>query len=117
MLATTPRAPSRRKAPTPDADRFYEVAADIFRVMAAPTRLKIISQLCEGEKNVGELLALVQTTQPNISQHLHTLFKSGIVGRRREGVQIYYFIANERVVDLCRSLCGVIAAEAKVPHP
>jgi ArsR family transcriptional regulator len=89
----------------------------MFRVMSAPTRLKIISHLCEGEKNVSELIALIKTTQPNISQHLNTLHQAGIVGRRRAGVQIYYHIANDRIVALCRSLCGIVSAEAQIPHP
>ena len=100
-----------------DQDRMFALAAEMFRVMSAPTRLKIISHLCEGEKNVSELIALIKTTQPNISQHLNTLHQAGIVGRRREGVQIYYRIANDRIVALCRSLCGIVSAEAQIPHP
>jgi ArsR family transcriptional regulator len=100
-----------------DQDRMFALAAEMFRVMSAPTRLKIISHLCEGEKNVSELIALIKTTQPNISQHLNTLHQAGIVGRRREGVQIYYHIANDRIVALCRSLCGIVSAEAQIPHP
>jgi ArsR family transcriptional regulator len=100
-----------------DQDRMFALAAEMFRVMSAPTRLKIISHLCEGEKNVSELIALIKTTQPNISQHLNTLHQAGIVGRRRAGVQIYYHIANDRIVALCRSLCGIVSAEAQIPHP
>lgn len=105
-------APAQSIEPlTEDVDRLFELAAETFRVMSSPTRLKIINQLCAGEKNVGQLLALVQTTQPNMSQHLNTLYKAGIVGRRREGVQVHYRIVNPQVVALCRALCGAIAAE------
>ncbi len=107
----------KQPLPDHDPDRVFELAAGMFRVMSAPTRLKIISHLCEGEKNVSELIALIKTTQPNISQHLNTLHQAGIVGRRREGVQIHYHIANDRIVALCRSLCGIVAAEAQIPHP
>ena len=75
-------------------DSVFESAAELFRAMAAPVRLKIISVLCNGEKNVTELLASIATTQPNMSQHLNTLYQAGVLGRRREGVSIYYFIAN-----------------------
>ena len=93
------------------SDQVFELAAEVFRVMSAPMRLKIISALCQGEKNVGELLAHVPTTQPNMSQHLNTLYKAGVLGKRREGVQIYYRIINERVVSLCRVVCTQIAME------
>lgn len=79
--------------------------------MSAPMRLKIISSLCNGEKNVGELLGEVNTTQPNMSQHLNTLYKAGVLGKRRDGVQIYYRIVNDRVVSLCRAVCTQIAME------
>lgn len=94
-----------------EADQVFELAAEVFRVMSAPMRLKIISALCNGEKNVGQLLAEIRTTQPNMSQHLNTLYQAGVVGKRREGVQIYYRIINERVVSLCRVVCTQIAME------
>jgi ArsR family transcriptional regulator len=95
-----------------DSEEVFEKAADIFRVMSAPMRLRIISALCNGEKNVGDLLAEIDTTQPNMSQHLNTLYQAGVVGKRREGVQIYYRIINDRVVTLCRAVCVQIASES-----
>ena len=95
-----------------ESDEVFELAAEVFRVMSAPMRLKIISALCNGEKNVGQLLEEISTTQPNMSQHLNTLYKSGVLGRRRDGVQIYYRIINERVVTLCRAVCTQIAIES-----
>ncbi|HPK31934.1 metalloregulator ArsR/SmtB family transcription factor [Ottowia sp.] len=94
-----------------ESDQVFELAAEVFRLMSAPMRLKIISALCNGEKNVGELLQEIHTTQPNMSQHLATLYQAGVLGKRREGVQIYYRITNERVVTLCRAVCTQIASE------
>ncbi len=104
---------------TSDADRLalaesqeiFEKAAEIFRVMAAPMRLRIISCLCNGEKNVSELLLEIDTTQPNMSQHLNTLYQAGVLAKRRDGVQIYYRIINQQVVSLCRAVCTQIAVE------
>ena len=93
------------------SDQVFHDAAKTFRVMAAPLRLKIISALCQGEKNVGELLQSIDTTQPNMSQHLNTLYRAGVLGKRRDGVQIYYRIIDERVAQLCRTVCLQIASE------
>jgi DNA-binding transcriptional ArsR family regulator len=95
-----------------ESDEVFEMAAEIFRVMSAPMRLKIISCLCNGEKNVSQLLEEIDTTQPNMSQHLNTLYQAGVIGRRREGVQIFYRIINDRVVTLCRAVCTQIAIES-----
>jgi DNA-binding transcriptional ArsR family regulator len=98
--------------PGTESEEVFEKAAEVFRVMSAPMRLRIISALCHGEKNVGELLAEINTTQPNMSQHLSTLYQAGVLGKRREGVQIYYRIVNESVVSLCRAVCVQIASES-----
>ena len=81
-------------------------AASQFAVLSAPMRLHVISSLCHVEKNVGQLLADVPTTQPNLSQHLATLYSAGFVRKRRQGNQIYYAIADERIVRICQLMCG-----------
>ena len=104
----------KQEAPPPiESDEVFESAAEVFRVMSAPMRLKIISCLCNGEKNVSELLQEINTTQPNMSQHLNTLYQAGVLGKRRDGVQIYYRIINDRVVTLCRAVCTQIAIESE----
>src|SRR5690349_22054213 len=103
-----------KEAAVVESDEVFEMAAEVFRVMSAPMRLKIISSLCNGEKNVSELLGEIDTTQPNMSQHLNTLYQAGVLGKRRDGVQIYYRIINDRVVTLCRAVCTQIAMEADV---
>ena len=95
--------------PDAQSDQVFELAAEVFRLMSAPMRLRIISALCQGEKNVGELLRDVATTQPNMSQHLTTLYKAGVLGKRRKGVQIYYHITNPHVTPLCRAVCSLVA--------
>ena len=92
-------------------DRVFESAAELFAVLATPVRLKIISAVCQQEKNVTELLALIDTTQPNMSQHLATLYRSGVLSKRRVGTQIYYRLQSERVAILCRAVCTQIAIE------
>lgn len=95
--------------PMVKTDQTFESAADLFRVMSAPMRLKIINCLCDGEKNVSYLLTQVDTTQPNMSQHLNTLYQAGILGKRREGVQIFYRIIDQRIVSICEAVCHEIA--------
>lgn len=96
-------------------DQTFESAADLFRVMSAPMRLKIINCLCDGEKNVSYLLTQVDTTQPNMSQHLNTLYQAGILGKRREGVQIFYRLIDQRIVAICEAVCADIANKTASP--
>jgi ArsR family transcriptional regulator len=92
-------------------DRVFESAAQLFALLSTPMRLKIISAVCEKEKNVSELLELIDTTQPNMSQHLATLHRKGVLSKRRDGVQIYYKLQSERVATLCRAVCTQVAIE------
>ncbi|MDO9073675.1 MAG: metalloregulator ArsR/SmtB family transcription factor [Rubrivivax sp.] len=92
-------------------DAVFETAAELFGLLSTPVRLKIISAVCNGERNVSDLLAQIDTTQPNMSQHLATLYRAGVLGRRREGTQIYYRLQSERVATLCRAVCTQVATE------
>ncbi|WP_026096244.1 helix-turn-helix transcriptional regulator [Ideonella sp. B508-1] len=103
--------PEVKVAETNDQDRVFESAAELFSLLSTPVRLKIISAVCNGERNVSELLSEIDTTQPNMSQHLSTLYRAGVLGRRREGTQVFYRLQSERVAQLCRAVCTQIAIE------
>ena len=92
-------------------DAVFESVAELFSLLSTPVRLKIISALCHGEKNVSELLGEIDTTQPNMSQHLSTLYRAGVLGKRRDSTQIYYRLQSERVATLCRAVCTQVAIE------
>ena len=109
------RSLQKAAASPTEPDQVFELAAEVFRVMSAPMRLRIISSLCDAEKNVTELLSEIDTTQPNMSQHLGTLYQAGVLGKRRDGVQIYYRIIDDRVSQLCRTVCLQIAGQTDSP--
>ena len=95
----------------PEQRRVFDAAAALFAVLATPMRLQILSALCDREKSVTQLLLGIDTTQPNLSQHLAVLFKTGVLAKRKEGTQVYYRVHSEKAVALCRSVCTQIAIE------
>ena len=99
-----------------ESDAVFSSAAELFRLLATPMRLRIISALCGHEKNVSQLLTEIDTTQPNMSQHLAALYRAGVLARRRDATQIYYRIASERAATLCRAVCMQIAVEIDGAH-
>ena len=94
-----------------------EMVAARFRILGEPIRIRLLQEMHDGERNVTELVNAVGSTQPNVSKHLRILQESGIIGRRQSGNSVYYFIADESVLDLCDTVCGAIreqvAATAK----
>ena len=98
-----------------DADRVFVSAAELFGVLATPLRLRILNAICNQEKSVGEIMESVESTQPNVSQHLKVLYQAGIVARRRMGNSVYYRVQSEKAVQLCRTVCTQIAIELDDP--
>lgn len=95
----------------PIADEVFDSVAELFSLLSTPIRLKIIRALCMHEKNVSQLLSEIPTTQPNMSQHLATLYRAGVLGKRRDSTQIYYHVQSQRVAMLCQAVCTQVVAE------
>ncbi len=96
--------------------RVFELAAELFGVLATPMRLRILGALCDKEKSVSQLLQEIDTTQPNLSQHLNLLYRAGVLARRKDGTQVIYRVQSEKTVALCRMVCTQIAAELDAPE-
>lgn len=83
----------------PDEAR-VTVAAEAFRLLADPNRIKILWALLQGESSVNCLAELVGANPPAVSQHLAKLRLAGLVTTRREGTFMYYAAADEHVRKL-----------------
>jgi DNA-binding transcriptional ArsR family regulator len=73
------------------------LAAETFRLLADPTRMKILWALLQGESSVACLAELVGAAPTAVSQHLAKLRLSGLVKGRREGTFVYYSAADVHV--------------------
>ena len=89
----------------PLSDEVVELIARRLRVIAEPTRIKILDRLRAAEATVQELTELVGSTQQNVSKHLGVLADAGIVARRRQGSFTYYRVIDESVYRLCEEGC------------
>jgi DNA-binding transcriptional ArsR family regulator len=91
-------------------DQQVQRAAETFRLLADPTRVRILWALLQGETSVACLADLVGAAPTAVSQHLAKLRLAGLVHGRRQGTYIYYVVADE---DLRHLLAG--ALDAGVP--
>jgi DNA-binding transcriptional ArsR family regulator len=90
----------------PMSDDALELVARRFAVLAEPMRLRLVQALFEGEKNVNALVEATGGTQANISRHLQTLTQDHVLSRRKEGLQVFYAIADPSIFKLCELVCG-----------
>jgi DNA-binding transcriptional ArsR family regulator len=85
--------------------------AQYFSALSEPTRLKILNHLRDGEKNVGDLAIACDCSQANVSRHLSTLAKHGMVVREGRGTAVFYRIADDAIYALCDLVCGNVARQ------
>jgi ArsR family transcriptional regulator len=83
-----------------------DLIARRFAVLAEPMRLRLLHALWGGEQPVNALVERTGGTQANISRHLQTLTEAGLLARRKEGLQVFYAIADPSIFQLCELVCG-----------
>lgn len=71
--------------------------ADLFKIFGDTTRIKILYSLFESEMCVCAIAELLGMTQSAISHQLKILKDADLVGNRREGKTIYYFLLDDHV--------------------
>ncbi len=91
----------------------FELQSEVCKTLASAKRLEIINALKDGEKTVGELVEILGVPKANVSQHLAVMRLKGILKSRREGVSIYYKIANSKVVQACTLMREVLTEQMK----
>ena len=78
------------------------VAAETLKMLADPTRLRIVWALLHGEHSVGDLADHVGSKPAAVSQHLAKLRLTGLVRTRRQGVRIFYAAHNDHILQLVK---------------
>ncbi len=91
--------------------RIYELQARLCQVLASPKRLEILYTLKDSEMTAGDLAKAVDVTMPNLSQHLSLMKQHGLVESRKEGLNMYYRVASEQILDTLTSVRRVLAEQ------
>src|SRR3972149_4590304 len=81
--------------------RIFQLHAELCKTLANPIRLEILSLLRDGKKSVSELAVLTGVRQATVSQHLAVLRQRDVVSTRREGINVYYDVANPKITRAC----------------
>ena len=77
----------------------YFYHAEMCKVFSHPTRLEIINTLRDKEVTVGDLAKKLKLGIGNLSQHLSMMKDRRILSSRKEGNQVYYRIANPKMLE------------------
>jgi ArsR family transcriptional regulator len=85
-------------------------AARCLKAMSHPLRLKILCVLGNNSISVQDIVEQVGTSQSNISQHLSILREKNILGSKKEANRVYYFIDDERMLQLIKMMRDVFCS-------
>lgn len=86
--------------------------AELFGVLADPTRLRILQLLHGGPASVTEIMERAGLKQANASKQLGMLHRCGVLAREREGNVVRYSIRMPLVLELCDLVCARLKEDA-----
>jgi len=82
-------------------NNIFELHASICKTLANPKRLEVLDALRSDELNATQLIQKVHISKANISQHMSILIQKGVVVSRREGLNVFYKLSDERISKAC----------------
>lgn len=85
-------------------DQLYAQFARVGKALASPQRLELVDLLAQGERTVEDLAREAALSIANASQHLRLLRQARLVDSRKEGLYVYYRLADPAVFELWRTL-------------
>jgi DNA-binding transcriptional ArsR family regulator len=90
----------------------FEIQADLCRCMSSALRIEIIHVLRDGPQRVSEIARLIGQPQAMVSRHLSVLRNGGVVIAHRHAQDVFYQLANPKIVNICDLMLEVLIEEA-----
>jgi rhodanese-related sulfurtransferase/DNA-binding transcriptional ArsR family regulator len=87
--------------------RLYGQFARIGKALASPHRIELLELLAQGERSVESLASEMEMSLANTSQHLQALRQASLVDSRKDGLYVFYRLADPAVFDVCKAIHDV----------
>ena len=88
----------------------FQDAAQLFKHLSDPTRVRLFWLLCHREECVLQLAELLKMSSPAVSHHLRPLRAAGLLTSRREGKEVYYHAADTTEAQLLHKMIEQVLA-------
>jgi DNA-binding transcriptional ArsR family regulator len=89
-------------------ERVLELKAEILKVLAQPTRLKILELLRNGEKCICEIVPALNGEQSNISRHISLMQKIHLVTTRKDGVRVMVNVRDPKIFEILDKVNAIL---------
>ena len=94
----------------------FKAPANLFKILAHPARLAILTILRDGEQCVCHIEAMLRLRQAYISQHLKVLKDAGLVSDRRDGWNMYYHVVRPEAFEIMDAMFALTGQPEAIPH-
>ena len=91
----------------------FEKQAELAKALAHPLRIAIVDFLRDGEQCVCEIAQHIDSERSNVSRHLAVMIGAGILGCRKEGLNVFYSLKTPCVLDFFACTTRVLKQQAK----
>ena len=91
----------------------FELQANLCQAMSNPLRIQLVHLLRDGPIRVGDLVQMTGSDPATVSRNLGVLKSGGILASQREGKDIYYYIVNYKITEVCDLMRQVLAEQAE----
>ena len=90
-----------------------ELHAEVCKAFAHPTRLAVLNVLRDKEMTVTDMAQAIGVAKGNLAQHLAILKQRQIVATRREGINVYYYVTDPKIIQACELMRSVLMGQLK----
>jgi DNA-binding transcriptional ArsR family regulator len=94
-------------------ERLLELKAEVLKVLAQPTRLKILELLRNGERCICEIVPAINGEQSNISKHISLMQKCHLITTRKDGVKVMVNVKDPRVFEILDKVSAILKNQMK----
>ena len=94
-------------------DEIFELKAGILKMLAQPTRLKILECLRGGEKSIHEIVSAIHAEQSNVSRHISLMQKNHIVMTRKDGVRVMVKVKDPEIFNILDRVSKILKGQFK----
>lgn len=94
-------------------EKILSMKAEILKLLAQPTRLKILETLRNGEKCICEIIPAINGEQSNVSRHISLMEKAHLVSTRKEGVRVIVKVKDPEIFEILDRVRAILKKQMK----
>ena len=94
-------------------NEIFELKAGILKMLAQPTRLKILECLKNGERCICDIIPAIDGEQSNVSRHISLMQKNHLVTTQKDGVRVMVKVKDPEIFNILDRVSKILKGQFK----